>query len=161
MGYYKTSIICMNGHLISGTSNGDNSQNKFCRDCGAETIAKCSKCSTPIRGKYIMDGVVNLSPFNYVPKYCHDCGAPYPWTERALESARILINEDEELSSDEKEQFSNSLPDLMVDSPTPQTTVSIVRFKKYMLKAASWTADGIRDIIVDIASETIKKSLGF
>lgn len=160
MSGYKTSIICTNGHLITGSSNGDNSNNKFCTKCGAPTITSCPKCSTPIRGKYNMDGVLDLTPYKYVPKYCHNCGNPYPWTKNALDSAKLLINEDEQLSDTEKENFSNSLPDLIVDTPTPKTNVAVVRFKKYISKVASATADGIKDIIVDIASETIKKSLG-
>lgn len=161
MGHYNTSIICKNGHLISGDSNGNNSDNKYCRKCGAETITSCPYCNTPIRGRYEMDGIADFTSYEYVPSYCHNCGKPYPWTETALKSANALINEDENLNSSEKQQLAETLPDLIVETPTPKTQLSIARFKKLFRKAASYTADGVKEIIVDIASETIKKSLGF
>lgn len=160
MGYYATSIICKNGHLISGNSNGNTANNKYCTKCGSETITACLNCNTPIRGKYKADGVLDLTKYDYVPSYCHNCGISYPWTKTALETASLLINEDENLNSLEKQQFCETLPDLIVESPTPKTQLAIVRFKKFINKAATYTADGIRDIFVDIASETIKKSLG-
>ncbi|NEZ50199.1 DUF2321 domain-containing protein [Clostridium botulinum] len=160
MGYYKTSIICENGHLVTGDSNGNNIDNKYCRKCGAKTITSCLKCETPIRGRYKIEGFADLTSYNYVPSYCHNCGEPYPWTKSALEASKILINEDENLTNDEKQQFCESIPDLLVEESTPRTKVAIVRFKKFLGKAATYTADGIKDIFIDVASETIKKSLG-
>lgn len=160
MGYYRTAQICLNGHIITRALSS-NSQ-KFCSQCGSETITNCPHCSSILRGRYDVPGVLDLTTDESpAPSYCYNCGKPYPWTESALEAARLLILEDENLTDDEKNKFSDSLPDMLVESPTPKTQLAIVRFKKYLGKAAVYTAEGIRDIFVDVASEAIKKSLGY
>ncbi|MCX8167307.1 MAG: DUF2321 domain-containing protein [Candidatus Micrarchaeota archaeon] len=161
-GVYRVAQICLNGHLI--TSSADihpQHQEKYCSKCGEKTITECPECKTPIRGKYEVEGVISFNDDYKVPSYCYNCGKPYPWTESALESAKSLINEDENLTTDEKQQFVNALPDLIVESPTPKTQVSVIKFKKFIIKVAAPTGQALKDIIVDIASETIKKSLGF
>ncbi|RXI57855.1 DUF2321 domain-containing protein [Clostridium tetani] len=161
MGYYHTAQVCINGHII--TDNFDRNpefRQKFCDKCGASTITDCPNCNANIRGDYEVDSLCYLgSTMHTTPAYCYNCGKPYPWTLSVLESAKLLINEDENLNQLEKQQFSESLPDLLAESPTPKTQVAIVRFKKFLAKAATYTVEGIRDIFVDIASETIKKSL--
>lgn len=160
MGYYRTAQICLNGHLITDSADAYSElQEKFCSKCGSKTIMACQHCNSKIRGDYYVEGVWGVSDYD-IPAYCHNCGKPYPWTQAAIESAALLINEDENLNSDEKQQFRETLPDLIVQSPTPRTQVAVVRFKKFISKTASYTADGIKDIFVDVASETIKKSLG-
>lgn len=160
MGYYKTAQICLNGHIITRSFDSSYSEN-FCSKCGANTITACPNCNSILRGKYIVPGVLDLTTDKSpAPFYCYNCGKAYPWTERAIEAAELLILEDENLNDTEKQQFSESLPDLLTESPTPRTNIAIVRFKKFLGKTASYTAEGIRDIFVDVASETIKKSLG-
>lgn len=160
MGYYRTAQICLNGHIIT-RSFSSNSQN-FCSKCGSKAITSCPHCSSPLRGKYEVPGVVSLTiDKSPAPLYCYSCGKPYPWTESALEAAKLLILEDENLNDEEKNNFSESLPDILVESPTPKTQLAIVRFKKYLGKAAAYTVEGMRDILVDVASEAIKKSLGY
>lgn len=161
MGTYRTAQICLNGHEI--TTSADSSPElteNFCSKCGAATITKCPNCNAPIRGYYHVEGVLSLGHKYKVPSYCHNCGKPYPWTKTALESAKALIDEDENLNSEEKKQFFETLPDLIVESPTPKTQLATARFKKFISKVATYTADGVKSIIVNIASETIKKSLG-
>ncbi|WP_234121147.1 DUF2321 domain-containing protein [Clostridium hydrogenum] len=161
MPYYHIAQICLNGHKIT-TAADDSPELKenFCSKCGAATITNCPDCNTSIRGYYEVEGVFSLGNKYKVPSYCHNCGKPYPWTKTALESAKSLIDEDENLNSDEKKQFFDTLPDLIVESPTPKTQLAAARFKRFISKAATYTADGVKDIIVNIASETIKKSLG-
>ncbi|ACQ53499.1 DUF2321 domain-containing protein [Clostridium botulinum] len=162
MGSYRIAQICLNGHIVTDSyDTTPQFREKFCTKCGSKTIISCPNCSANIRGDYESDTVCYLgSTMHTTPAYCYNCGQPYPWTKSALESARLLINEDENLSQIEKQQFSESLPDLLVESPTPKTKVAVVRFKKFLGKAATYTAEGIRDIFVDVTSETIKKSLG-
>ena len=162
MSYYHTAQICLNGHVItdifdSSPELGEN----FCNKCGAKTITNCPNCNASIHGDYEVEGVAVIgTTMTPAPAYCYNCGEPFPWTKTALESAKALIEEDENLNPSEKQQFSETLPDLIVESPTPKTQLSIARFKKFIGRAASYTADGVRDIVTDIASETIKKSLG-
>ncbi|MBU3111772.1 DUF2321 domain-containing protein [Clostridium lacusfryxellense] len=162
MGFYHTAQICLNGHVVTNSFDKNVARRQdFCDKCGSKTIVNCTNCNATIHGNYQVEGVWNLqSTESTSPAYCYNCGNPYPWTETALESAKILINEDENLNSDEKLLFCKTLPELIVESPTPKTQVAIVRFKKLLSKTASYTADGLRDIFIDVASETIKKSLG-
>ncbi|WP_318531287.1 DUF2321 domain-containing protein [Lactiplantibacillus pentosus] len=91
-----------------------------------------------------------------IPKYCKNCGKPYPWTESAVKSAQDLISYSE-LSSDEVKDFQGSIPDLLSD--TPKTKLASTKFKIYAAKAGTVVAQGLRDILVDIASEAVKKSI--
>jgi hypothetical protein len=91
------------------------------------------------------------------PAFCRNCGKAFPWTASALETARMLADETDVLSSDDREQLKSTLLDLVRDSP--QTTLATTRYKKLMLKAGKETARTFRDILVDIASETAKKAI--
>ncbi|NRY58845.1 hypothetical protein DE169_004073 [Clostridium acetobutylicum] len=106
MGTYRTAQICLNGHEITTSANtSPELMENFCSKCGAATITNCPICNTPIRGSYHVEGVLSLGHEYKIPSYCHNCGKPYPWTKTALESANALIEEDENLNSDEKNNF--------------------------------------------------------
>jgi hypothetical protein len=97
--------------------------------------------------------------FNYtdlpLPIFCPDCGKPYPWTEAKLKAALELSDELNNLSTEERNMLKKSLDDIVRD--TPETTVAATRFKRLVTKAGKAAADGFKDILVDIASETAKK----
>ncbi|MPN11832.1 hypothetical protein SDC9_159140 [bioreactor metagenome] len=153
---YDVAQICKNGHLITSYASESVRLEPFCSKCGSETITNCQKCAKPIKGSESEYGYL----FDYtIPFYCIHCGHPYPWTELALESAKALIDEDENLNEDEKQLFSETLPDLVVDSPTPKTQLSVSRFRKFLSKVTTYTADGLKSILVDVTSEVVKKSL--
>lgn len=61
------------------------------------------------------------------------------------------------LTEEEQSDFISAIPTLYTE--TPQTKVGILKFKKYAAKAGSVIGDGLRDILVDIISESIKKAL--
>jgi len=80
--YYDTMQVCLNGHQI--TANYDarpEVRREFCDACGAPTIHQCPHCGALIRGAHITPGVAVLGGRIPVPKHCHKCGKPYPWTE--------------------------------------------------------------------------------
>jgi len=160
MGYYNAARICLNGHVISRrvkdtSSTGD----KFCQLCGAETICRCLKCGEIIRGKYEMDKLLDLRPDDSpAPAYCYNCGSPYPWTEDALESTRMVIDEENRLSTDEKENLKKSLPDII--SETPRTSLAVLRFKKAMGHVGKFTQDAFSKFAVSTACEAAKIMLG-
>ncbi|REJ29274.1 DUF2321 domain-containing protein [Caldibacillus debilis] len=85
MGRYDIAQICLNGHVVNASYNSYPEHNqKYCVECGAKTIIKCLKCQTPIRGYYHVDTLID----HYTPpKFCHECGEPYPWTAKALNAA--------------------------------------------------------------------------
>lgn len=72
-----------------------------------------------------------------------------------LKAIKEFSDEMDKLSPEERELLKKSIDDIIKD--TPQTTVAATRFKKLILKAGSAAAIGIKEIIVDILSETAKK----
>lgn len=69
-----------------------------------------------------------------------------------------MIQEDEELSDLERQNLENSLPDII--SETPKTKVASIRIKKALLTAGEYTADALRQFVIDFGCELAKKSLG-
>lgn len=154
MGYYKDATICLNGHAASSTQAN---YRKFCKDCGLETISQCTHCDAHIQGDYEVPGVAAIGFTYYPPAYCHNCGYPYPWTSRFLENAIELIALDDELPEEHKEIIKNAFPDLIVETPT--TPVAIAKYKKYMSKSADYIQEGIKNLLIDVVTESVKKSI--
>lgn len=151
---YYNAIICKNGHVISAI--GDNTD-KFCKICGSETITACTQCQTPIRGKICNDML--LIGINYeLPAYCYKCGAPFPWTVSALDAAKEIINFDSAIPDNEKEMVIHSIPDII--SETPKSNIAAIRFKKVMSCAGKFTADALRQFIIDFGCELVKNQIG-
>ena len=100
-----------------------------------------------------------MGTFNHtdlpLPIFCPDCGTPYPWTEAKLKAAQELSDELEDLSQEEREILKKSLDDIVRD--TPQTTVAATQFKKIVAKVGKIAAEQLRELVVEIASETAKK----
>jgi hypothetical protein len=155
--YYDTAQICINGHVINSMAESSPQSNqRFCAECGAQTINACQSCNTPIRGYYDVPGVIGFFEFEK-PGYCHNCGKPFPWTESSLEAAAELADELDGLSAKEKKQLKDSFPDLVRE--TPKTAVAETRFKKLMKKAGSEAYDGMKAILIDVVSEAVKKAI--
>jgi len=159
-GWYDTAQICIEGHPINCMSVSSPEHNReFCRKCGAKTITKCENCSAPIKGFYHDPWATrpgNLSWFT--PRsFCDNCGRPYPWTEAKLKAAQDLSDDLNSLSPEERSLLKKSLDDIVRD--TPQAPVAVTRFKRLVAKAGKPAADAFRDILVDILSEAIKKSI--
>ena len=116
----------------------------------------CPECNSPIKGYYNVPGVIG--GFNYDrPKFCDSCGKPYPWPARQPASAKELVDFTDNLTKEEKEDLKKSIDNLIKDNAN--TTVAQVKFKKYVGKAGTEVAKGMRDILVDIVSETVKKTI--
>jgi hypothetical protein len=155
--YYDTAQICLNGHVINSMAESyPQSNQKYCSECGAETITSCADCNSTIRGHYHIPDVISLSDYNR-PSYCYNCGKPYPWTVVSLESARDLADELEKLSAEERQQLKDSLLDLVKN--TPKTIVAETRFKKLMKKAGLEAFEAMKSILITIVSEAVRKSL--
>lgn len=152
-GYYKNATICLNGHVSSSSTAN---YTKYCKDCGLSTISSCSNCSAPIQGYYYVPGFLGSVDYQ-LPYYCHECGSPYPWTNKILDNAVKLVSLDDELSEDHKTIIKNAIPDLIVDSPT--TPLAQAKYKKYMSHAADYVQESARNLLIDVVSETVKKAL--
>ncbi|WP_297893030.1 DUF2321 domain-containing protein [uncultured Desulfovibrio sp.] len=155
--YYDVAQICANGHVVNNSADSvPQSNQNYCTECGAATIMACPSCDTAIRGQYYVPGIVG--GWHYCrPAYCYNCGQPYPWTTSSLDAANELADELESLTLEEREQLKNSFPDLLRN--TPKSAVAEIRFKKIIKKVGSDAYDGLKTILVDVVSETVKKSL--
>lgn len=91
------------------------------------------------------------------PAFCHNCGKPFPWTEGKLKAAQEYTDEIEGLSDSEKQMLKSSLNDLV--SETPRTELAATRFKRLVGKAGRTAADGLRSILIDVASEAARKAI--
>lgn len=158
MGYYETAQICKNGHVItSAYNNHPEFRQAHCQKCGEATVTQCGSCGQPIRGRYEVPEVICIGGSYNAPGYCYACGKPFPWTLMKLEAAKELVAEMDELDEGEREILKKSLDDLVQDSP--KTEVASLRFKKVMKKVGGETYDTVKNVVTDLVSETIKKSL--
>lgn len=156
MGTYDTAQICLNGHVITSSVHNSNMLQKFCSDCGEPTITACQHCNANIKGDYNVPNVFSIFEY-YRPSFCDNCGQQYPWTQSSKDAAYELIQFTDSLNENEKDDLKNSINDLLKDSP--KTKVAEIKFKKYALKAGKEVASGLKDILIDIVSETAKKSI--
>lgn len=158
MGHYDVAQICLNGHVITDSARlSPTLMQKYCDKCGEPTILECQSCKTPIRGYYHVEGVISIGDKLIVPSFCHECGKPYPWTERKLEAAWELADELEELNDDERMKLKNSLNDITHD--TPKTELATTRLKKIMGKLGKESYSVVKQVLIELATEAAKKSL--
>ncbi len=157
-GSWDVAQVCQNGHAITYVlRQGEVPSQSHCEECGETTVTACGKCGAPIRGYYNVPGVIG--GFDYSPpKFCHNCGAAHPWTERRIEVAKELAAEMYSIAVEDRKLLADSIDDLVRD--TPRTPVAGVRFKRLMSGAGRATVEAFRDILVDIVSETARKSMG-
>lgn len=150
--------VCENGHLITASAATHHELTQhFCSECGAPTIWKCPQCGQVVRGITVVTGVISTYSDYTVPKFCPSCGAPYPWTARALETAKSLASEFEGLSAEEREALSKTIDDLVEGGP--RTELAAVRFKKMVPKLGAQATQILQKVLVEIVSESVKKTL--
>ena len=129
-----------------------------CEKCGEPTTTKCQSCSSEIRGQLLGAGIIQpLDGHFSAPSYCPKCGKPYPWTEQRIRAAKNLADEFNELDDDDRKKLKESIDDLVKDSPAAE--VAGTRFKKILGKLRTESATMMKNIVVDVLSETAKKIL--
>lgn len=154
MGHCDVAQICLDGHVIAASAGSSPQfRQEFCDRCGERTTMECPECQGPIRGYY--SGGLAISYDR--PTCCHACGKPHPWTARSLDAARHLADDLDELTPEAREKLKGTLDDLIRD--TPQARTAAVRFKRYVAKAGPVAADGFRQILTDLVSETVRKTI--
>ena len=152
MNYYNATI-CLNGHVVD--KRIANAQ-KYCSTCGKETYSVCTNCQQPIHGVIKLDGVIGVSKYDK-PYFCHECGAPYPWTQKILDNAVELVSLDDELDDISKELIKSAIPDLLIETST--TPIAAAKYKKGMNKAGQIIKDSMTQLLLDVACEVAKKLL--
>lgn len=91
------------------------------------------------------------------PAFCINCGQAYPWTHSRLEAAKVLVEETESLDQAEKQKLSESLADLVAD--TPMTPVAATRFKRLMQKIGPAAAKAFQEVLVSVMTEAAKRQV--
>jgi hypothetical protein len=153
---YDVAQICMNGHVVNDSSvSFPQSNANYCQQCGEKTITACPKCSVPIRGDYHASGVAAFTGLTQAPGFCHQCGAPYPWTESRLSAAREYVRELERLTDNEKGILERSLDDLVRD--TADTPVAALRFKTLTAKAGPAAIEVLKGILIEVMKDSAKR----
>jgi hypothetical protein len=66
------------------------------------------------------------------PRFCGECGKPFPWTEEAISAAKEYTDGIDQLSAEEKAMLKRDFDDLL--SETPRTPMAANRWKKFMSK---------------------------
>lgn len=95
MDYTDVQQVCLNGHQITDSIHTDPSKGrKFCPSCGEKTITNCQFCNSPIPGHTYYDRVIGVYTES-VPAHCHNCGKPYPWTEKKSKLSSSIVNKNE------------------------------------------------------------------
>jgi hypothetical protein len=149
--------ICCRGHLIlRSLKDLPQLRKSFCERCGTPTISECQACGWPITGE-------GYAPFGgggpyQLPKYCEECGKPFPWTEMALSAAKEYTDDLDQLSAEEKATLKGTFDDLTSD--TARTPLAANRFKTLVSKLSPVAGEVVKKIIVTIATEAAKKYSG-
>jgi len=150
--------ICRNGHLVLGSlKDSPQFRKPFCEDCGAATIEECQTCGWPIAGIGPTAWMGGGGPYR-PPRYCGECGKPFPWTETALLAAKEYTDDLDQLSPEEKTVLKGTLDDLTSD--TDRTPLAASRFKKFMSKIGPAAGGVLQKIVENVITEAAKKMMG-
>lgn len=149
-GIHCAAHICIRGHVQQ--CDGTPSLVKHCPKCGATCINACPDCGEPIRG------VQRYSPTTRYarPNFCPRCGRPYPWMAFMLRTARELLERENKLSPDER---NNLLEDLQYALSDPKAELFAVKQKliaSKLEKASMYAREFILELIAKIAVESTK-----
>ncbi len=155
---YYTAEVCQNGHsTTSMVERSPELRATYCERCGAQTITQCPHCNAMIRGWYHVPGVISAAPY-IPPAFCHECGNPFPWTERAREAAKEIARDSKALSEAEVEELDGAIRDLSADSS--RTPLAVSRFRKLTAKMGTEGAGLVRAVIAGVISAAAKSALG-
>lgn len=154
---YYSMLVCENGHVLTDRLERSSNDTPHCSKCGARTISQCPSCGAKIRGDLRDSGVVVIGYTTPAPKYCPECGAPFPWTTASLDALRELAELDDDLDADDADSLVKSAETALTDGP--KTKVAAMRVKKILGKAGKATASAARDLLVDVLAESAKRTI--
>ena len=154
---YRTAQVCLHGHTTTDALElSPEMAAPYCQDCGQPTICACQNCSAGIRGDYHVEGVFAVSEYS-PPSFCHQCGAPFPWTSARISAAKELADEFDDLTSGDRETLKGAIDDLSSD--TPRTEIAAHRYRSIISKVGKGAAASMRAIVIEIATEATKRVL--
>jgi hypothetical protein len=156
-GEYDLAQICERGHIITAFADTQPGlRASRCSKCGSVVIEKCPDCQAPLRGAFY--GTYSVQMLTEAPKYCHQCGAAYPWRAEQLRMAEELAAEAQyDLDEKEQGQLRDSLVEISTD--TAATQLAGARIKRLLNKVSEPLKAAIYKYAVDVSSEIGKKIL--
>jgi len=158
-GYFDTAQICKNGHVVNDSVKRlPESCANFCAKCGEPTVTECEGCQAPIRGYFQVPGVIGYMESKKVaPNFCHNCGKPYPWTDRWLKTTGELVAELDELQPADRELLQHCLGDLIRQGPPAD--LAAMRTRKLLKKLNKETFETVKSVTQELLSESARKTL--
>ncbi len=169
---WDVALVCLNGHLVNDRARSAPERNaQECRVCLAETIRECPGCREPLLGAATAAVTPPLAgaaggveapaslpqPRTRVPRFCHACGRPLPWTERTLSAARAVIRELSGLEPHVRHQLRRSLDHIIQE--TPQTPEALRCINRALAALPGDTAATLRALILGVAADAIRPRL--
>jgi hypothetical protein len=91
------------------------------------------------------------------PRFCIECGNPFPWFETKVQAAKELASMHEDLNDTEKELLKKSFNDLIQDNAMGEVTA--LKIRPLLKKLKQGAKDPLYKLVIDITSEAIKKIL--
>lgn len=154
-GFY-TALVCRDGHVLTSISElRPEEVTPFCPHCASPTLTACESCGKPIPGG--TKGSMYLGDF-VPPVYCRYCAAAMPWTAARLDTLRELTGIQEGLTDEERATLDRSWDELTRD--TARTQVAVVQVKRLLPKIAGASAEAMRKIITEVATDAVRKQMG-
>ena len=74
-----------------------------------------------------------------------------------MDNAVELLSLEDDLDDETKELIKNAIPDLIRE--TPDTPIAIAKYQKYINGAGEILKNSMRQLLIDVVCETVKKSL--
>ncbi|ESU31844.1 hypothetical protein G3A_14315 [Bacillus sp. 17376] len=153
---YDIAQICLNGHITNDSVNRYPVDSKnYCDTCGSKTIKECQSCKVAIQGA--MYSEYSYEALENPPSYCIHCGDAFPWINLALEAAEELANIIDELGEHDKKILTDSLAELVKD--TPRREVAVIKVKSILKGLDSHFSDGFKNILYNVLSQPITEKI--
>jgi len=156
---YYTAQVCLNGHVITASLEArPELAKKFCAKCGERTMTECRECGAPLQGELrVLPEYTAHHPYQ-APFYCHNCGTAFPWTQRKLAAITIAVQASD-LTAEEQGELQDAAEHIL--KRTPEADGAAQRVKLLLAKAGAGLGQAVRNILVEVASEAVKKQIGW
>ena len=143
--------ICRKGH-IQHNDGMPFEIGAHCTKCGSSCIHECTYCREPIRGA----SAHSDTRVYVLPNFCQGCGRAYPWMEDKLQTARRLLNKDDKLSYEEREELWDDLQYVMSDPKADLAPAKKKLIEINLDKAGKMLREVVTDIVAKTTAEMLK-----
>lgn len=154
MSHY-TAAVCEKGHCLTAMLRPGVLPDKFCKKCGKRVLTKCPSCDAKIRGAPF--GAISAPGYS-APKYCPQCGAPFPWTLGQLELTKLSIDQHAEESGVSRDDAA-ALKSFVESASRGESTQEQVEHAKGLIKKFGPAGSVIWDQVKDLAARTVAAML--